>query len=326
MTSESTQAGGGVRGHAFGIDIDSSIVVPELPAGHELDGNPRVTLERADPEGLKRAWPAHGVERVLERVRPNGRPMMVVERHTELGFHIWAPHYGRHLVSADGAHIRSALPAVSPWRWERLLFAQVLPLAAALSGRELFHASAVALDGGAVAFVGLTGAGKSSIAAHLVADGAGLVADDVLALERTPGGVSSHPGSGLAGVAPHELASMSASGRARLGRPVGKADKSYLAVPIVERALPLRALYFITRTDHENVEIAPSESVPTRLLGSSFIAYLRSPEHLVEHLEVCTHIAATVPILELSVPPTARASDVAGEVEAHARELAGSRG
>ena len=315
----------GVVGNAFGVEIHSSVAIPELPAAPGLDGNPRVTLELVDDSAVKRAWPARDAERVLERIRPNGRPMMVVERHEELGFHIWAPYYGRHLVSSDGTDIRSALPAVSPWRWERLLFAQVLPLAAALSGRELFHASAVALDGGAVAFVGLSGAGKSSIAAHLVAQGAGLVADDVLALERTPSGVSSHPGSGLAGVAPHELASMSSAERARLGRRVGSADKTYLAVPIVAGALPLRALYFITRTDLEDVEIAPSESVPTRLLGSSFIAYLRSPEHLVEHLDVCTHIAATVPILELSVPPTAMARDVAAVVEEHARELAGAR-
>ena len=312
-------------GRAFGIDVQASIAVPELPSAPERGDNPRVTLEPDAAGALRRAWPSGDAERVLERTRPNGRPMMVVERHDELGFHIWAPYYGRHLVSADGASVRSALPSVAPWRWERLLFAQVLPLAAALRGRELFHASAVELDGGAVAFVGLSGAGKSSIAAHLVAGGAGLVADDVLALERTRTGVNSHPGTGLAGIAPHELAAMSRAGRARLGRPVGKADKTYLAVPIVGDALPLRALYFITRAGRKDVEIGPSESVPTRLLGSSFIAYLRSPAHLVEHLDVCTHIAATVPILELSVPPTASARDVAAVVEAHAHELVGSR-
>ena len=315
----------GLVGSAFGIDVRASLAVPELPSRPERGDNPRVTLEPMDAGALRRAWPSGDAERVLERTRPNGRPMMVVERHPELGFCIWAPYYGRHLVSADGARIRSALPSVAPWRWERLLFAQVLPLAAALTGRELFHASAVELDGGAVAFVGLSGAGKSSIAAHLVASGAGLVADDVLALERTRGGVRSHPGTGLAGIATHELAAMSRAGRARLGQPVGNADKTYLAVPVVAGALPLRALYFITRTGRKDVVIGPSESVPSRLLGSSFIAYLRSPTHLVEHLEVCTHIAATVPILELSVPPTAGARDVAAVVEAHANELAGSR-
>ncbi len=305
-------------GRAFGIDVHSSIAIPELPAGSRRGGNPQTTLEAASAAALRRVWPARESERALERIRPNGRPMMVVEQHAELGFHVWAPYYGRHLVSADGSSIRSALPSVPPWRWERLLFAQVLPLASTLRGRELFHASAVELDGGVVAFVGLSGAGKSSIAAHLVAGGAALVTDDVLALERTPDGVLAHPGTGLAGIHGHELAAMTPAGRARLGQRVGHADKAYLAVPVVDRPLPLRALYFVTRAADGAVEISPSESVPERLLGSSFIAYLRSPEHLVGHLDVCTHIARTVPILELSVPPTASAREVARDVEAHA--------
>ena len=312
-------------GHAFGIDIRSRVAIPELPARSGRAGTPQVTLEEADADALRREWPARDAERVLERTRPDGRPMMVVEQHRELGFQVWAPYYGRHLVSPDGAGIRSALPAVAPWRWERLLFAQVLPLAATLNGRELFHASAVALDGGVLALVGLSGAGKSSIAAHLVAGGASLVTDDVLALERTREGVLAHPGTGLAGIDRHELSAMTAAGRARLGRAVGRADKTYVAAPVVDRALPLRALYFVTRAALGQVEIGSSDAVPERLLGSSFIAYLRSPEHLVEHLEVCTHVAATVPILEVSVPPTAQASDVARIVETHALGLEETR-
>lgn len=307
-------------GRAFGIDVRTSIPIPELPAGRR-GANPEVTLAPASAGELRREWPARNAERLVERVHMNGRLMMAVEHSGDAGFQVWAPYYGRHLVSADGSRIRSALPDVSPWRWERLLFAQVLPLAAALRGRELFHASAVALRGAAIAFVGFSGAGKSSIAAHLVARGATLVTDDVLALERTAEGVNAHPGSGLGGVERHELAAMSAAGRARLGRRVGISEKVYLSCSVTDGPLPLRGLYYITRGAGTSLEIAPSGSLPSRLLGSSFIAYLRSPSHLVEHLEVCTHVAATVPILELSVPDTARAVDVAHAVELHVDAL-----
>lgn len=311
------------HGRAFGIDVRAGFAIPELPAGGRA-GNPLSTVEPASAGELRREWSARGTERLLERVHLDGRLMMAVERHDDAGFQIWAPYYGRHLVSPDGSRVRSALPAVAPWRWERLLFAQVLPLAAALRGRELFHASAVALGDTAVAFVGSSGAGKSSIAAQLVARGASLVTDDVLALERTADGVDAHPGSMLAGVERHELAAMSRAERARLGPRIGSAEKIYLSCQVADGPLPLKALYYITRGVGSSLEIRPSGSLPTRLLGSSFIAYLRSPDHLVGHLEVCTHVAATVPILEVSVPETARAVDVAAAVERHADGLPGT--
>jgi hypothetical protein len=320
--SQSGDARGPVRGRAFGISVTSGFPIPELPAGRPPRGAPRTTLDRAEPGELERDWPGQGAERLIERVHLNGRLMMAVERHGEAGFHVWAPRYGRHLVSSDGSAVRSALPAVAAWRWERLLFAQVLPLAAALRGRELFHASAVALGPSAFAFVGLSGSGKSSLAAHLVATGATLVTDDVLALEPTPDGVLAHPGTSLTGVARHELAAMGGRGEARLGSRLGEADKVYLSARVAARPLPLRALYYLTPGRGRRVEMRPSGSLPERLLGSSFIAYLRSPEHLVEHLEACRHLAATVPVLELSVPPAVAAPELAEAVERHASSLA----
>jgi hypothetical protein len=212
---------------------------------------------------------------------------------------------------------------MAAWRWERLLFGQVLPLTAALRGRALFHASGVVLDGAAIAFVGLSGAGKSSIAAHLVARGALLVTDDVLALERAGEEMIAHPGTGLKGLDTRELATMNADGRARLGTRIGVADKAYLAVPVAERPLPLKALYFIVIAEGDSIAIRTSSSTTPQLLGSSFIAYLPVPRHLIEHLEVCARIAATVPTFEISAPAPARAVDVARAVEAHARALPG---
>jgi hypothetical protein len=253
--------------------------------------------------------------RLLERQHLDGRLMMAVDATEDGGFHVWAPRYGRHLVAEDGSLVRSAIPRVAPWRWERLLFAQVLPLAAALRGRELFHASAVAVDGEAYAFVGLSGAGKSSVAAHLVARGGTLLTDDVLALEPTRDGVLAHPGTRLVGVARHELAALTREGRERLGARVGTADKAYLSAPVAAQPLPLRGLFYLARGGAKAVEIRPSGSLPSRLLGSSFIAYLTTPEHLVEHLDVCTHLAETTPVLELRIPDSVSAAGVAEALE-----------
>jgi hypothetical protein len=67
-----------------------------------------------------------------------------------------------------------------------LLIDQVIPRLLAVGGRLVLHASAVAVDGEAIAFIGPSGAGKSSMAAGWVQAGATLLADDFLLLEREP--------------------------------------------------------------------------------------------------------------------------------------------
>ena len=51
-------------------------------------------------------------------------------------------------------------------------------------GGAVLHASAVEVDGQALAFVAPSGGGKSTMATLLCADGAGLITDDVLAVDR----------------------------------------------------------------------------------------------------------------------------------------------
>ena len=53
-------------------------------------------------------------------------------------------------------------------------------LSVGLRGNTVLHASAVAIDGKALAFVGQSGRGKSTLAALMCLDGAQLVTDDVL--------------------------------------------------------------------------------------------------------------------------------------------------
>jgi hypothetical protein len=65
-----------------------------------------------------------------------------------------------------------------------LLVDQLLPHLLAVGGDLVLHASAVELDGTALAFVGPTGAGKSSLAAGFVARGAALLTDDFVVLRE----------------------------------------------------------------------------------------------------------------------------------------------
>lgn len=67
---------------------------------------------------------------------------------------------------------------------ELLLAGAVPSFVLTMLGHVVLHASAVAWEGGAVAFVGRSGQGKSTMAALLCAAGASLITDDALRLDR----------------------------------------------------------------------------------------------------------------------------------------------
>lgn len=245
---------------------------------------------------------------------------MSVDTHVEAGYRVAAPGFGTHIVSPDGASILSCVPAISAWRWQRLLFAQVVPLAATLQGLELFHASAVEYSGRALGLIAASGTGKSSIAAHLVSRGARYVADDVLALEPVGEMVMAHPGPATASVYRSELRSLGTAGASRVGVVIGRSDKVQLAVEPVEGPLPLDSIYFVVRQP-DIVRFAidgvrPPD--PRLLLSSTFISYLRTPAFLVGHLDACAQIAHAVGMFRVTVPVGFGAGDVADAVERHA--------
>lgn len=88
-------------------------------------------------------------------------------------------------VSADAGHV-----AVRPFSGtplatiQHLLLNQVLPLVLSRRGRLVLHASAISWHGQVLAFVGRSGAGKSTMAAACAARGAMVVTDDCLVLRR----------------------------------------------------------------------------------------------------------------------------------------------
>jgi hypothetical protein len=74
------------------------------------------------------------------------------------------------------------------------MLGQALSCALINQGIEPFHATAVAVNGAAVAFVGGNGFGKSTLAAAFVRRGFPLVTDDMLVVDEAGGRLLAHPG------------------------------------------------------------------------------------------------------------------------------------
>jgi hypothetical protein len=92
------------------------------------------------------------------------------------------------LVSADGREVRCHPRSGTPLETIRhLLLDQVFPLVLSKRGKLALHASAVLSHGGAVAFVGAAGRGKSTLALSFAQQGAPVMTDDCLLLELKQG-------------------------------------------------------------------------------------------------------------------------------------------
>jgi hypothetical protein len=106
---------------------------------------------------------------------------------TGSGFVLRFPNVGEFVISDDLAQVTvrrdpSGRPEVLPI----LLAGTASAFLLSLRGQTVLHASAVAVDGSVLAFVGQSGRGKSTVAALLCVDGAELVTDDVLTVDVGP--------------------------------------------------------------------------------------------------------------------------------------------
>jgi hypothetical protein len=158
----------------------------------------------------------------------------------------------------------------------------------------VLHASAVDVDGLAVAFVGVSGAGKSSIAASLHSCGYRLVADDVSAVDLRPATPLLIPGFPQVKV------------HASVAHSLGHPDESLLLLHSVEgkrglrlatgfshTPLPLGLVYFLAPAGSNLPPLGLQDvmielvrhSFPTRLLKSGGPA----------HLQQCARLAELVP-------------------------------
>jgi hypothetical protein len=150
-------------------------------------------------------------------------------------------------LGAREIHARGTAPAAEV---EEQLLGPVLAFWLEQRGIVALHASAVALDGAAVAFLAPSGAGKSSLAAALVAAGGVLLTDDLLALDHRGGRPHARAGYPQLRLAPSAAARWAGS---RAAPPVRDGDKCRVPVgdggwgafcgapvPLVRLVLPSR--------------------------------------------------------------------------------------
>jgi len=269
------------------------------------------------------------LEPVREWTLPEGVPWTRFYR-TAAGFLLRFPDLADFEISDDGGSVRSwPAPGVSVGSVEHLYLNQVLPLALSKRGRLVFHASAIDLCGGAVAFMGKSGMGKSTLAASFAANGFAFLSDDGMIMDCGRDGVRIVPSHASIRLWDDSRAAVIGDGAASApeldytskGRFLAGAEVRHCAEP-----RPLHRVYFLGEADASQCSIAPlgSGEALIELVRHSFLLDVQDANLLAAHFDKLSAVAARGIFHRLDYPRKyEELADVRQEIIDHAGRAGG---
>ncbi len=219
-------------------------------------------------------------------------------------------------------------PGTEAHTCEHLFRNQVLPLALSTQGKLVIHASAVEVDGGAVAFVAESGTGKSTLAAAFATCGHPFLSDDGLVVEARAEGYSalpSHPSLRLWEDSRRTLVGPCAATGPGLPFTSKQQILADDAIAFCGQARILRRAYFLGQRRVETVtfeRMAPAAAT-MEWIKYSFLLDPKDAALLAAHFGRVAALAARIPCYRLDYP---RQFDRIAEVrEAIVRQLCEER-
>lgn len=274
---------------AYGVTVDSEIVLPELVAAQDVSS-------------------ADGSDRVVVRV---GSVMMDQAARANASPLVWARagdvclHY-RGLASfhlTGGRQILVELaPDMDPSVLRLLLLGPALAVLLHQRGLLVLHASSVAVDGMAAAFAAEKGEGKSTLAAAMHARGHAVVADDLLAIDlKSTDDLLVHPGFPQLKLAPDSAAQISHDPDALPKLHPEYEKRAGCVMPGFRSSpLPLGCIFILqTGSDQRVVPLPPQQRVVELVRHSYLAPLLNSTGESAAHFKQVVALAARVPVLQM---------------------------
>lgn len=290
------------RYRLYGLVVESPIALPSArPARARAD----VVLRPAHPRTVERA-------RRLAGLTTQPRDWFECGRLPDgATFLRWADLF-EFLIAGDGCTIYyHRLTRATDESFAVYLLGQVLSFSLLSRRLEPLHATAVVIDGAAVAFLGDCGYGKSTLGAAFVAAGYPILTDDVLVVEKRRGTWIAHAGPSrlklFPSVARHVLAHHDGermnSGTAKLILPLQDSEKA-------NRAVPLAALYVLPAPQQARRRRTAGASVAGVTGAAAFLEVTRAAfnliqvdrQRLINQFSVAAALARDVPVRRLTHP------------------------
>jgi hypothetical protein len=289
---------------AYGLAIDSELPFEELAPSAHAEASlviRRGVVEQASP-------PTEGVGSWIE-VRPTAAEALC----TYAGVGRFLVRRGCEILvdvepSTDAALVRHALlgPVMAPALWQR--------------GAFTLHASVLAIHGRAVAFVGESGAGKSTVAGAVYAAGHTLVSDDLAAIPWRDEPVCVLPGFPRLRMFQDTLRGL---GEDPSAHPVVHAllpeKRSKHAERFADVPVPLARIYVLRAAEAVGSTLLSKQQAMIELMRHSYAAYQLAPlVGFARHMEMAAQVARSVPVHYLERPRDfARLPELVRYVERH---------
>ena len=236
---------------------------------------------------------------------------------------------GEFLVSTDGRSVTCARFTEALESFQVYLLGQALSFALVKNGFEPLHATCVVVDGQALAFVGDSGFGKSSLAASFLEVGHLLLTDDLLLLRKGGQEFAAYPGPPRIKLFPEMAARF--LGEPAKGVPMNSGTRK-LVIPLnrdrtCAHPVPLRIVYALKppsdQTGKSSVciePLSPREAFLT-LLRNTFNYVILDPVRLQRQFAETSVLATVIPVKQLYYPRLA--SSLAAVREAILSDLDG---
>lgn len=278
---------------AYGLRLGCTMQLPALETCSSSESNnssPRdVEIRRADLPAI----PAELADRTGLAVRAG-----------EDSVHFIWPQCGQFVVRSGRYICYAPMPGIAEEALAAPLLGVVLGTLLHQRGLHTLHASAVVIDGRAVAFVGEKGAGKSTTAAALHERGHSLVTDDVLALD--------FPKTGAAMVRPAfprvklwpDTLQMLGRDPASLARVTRNIDKRVHAPErCCRRAVPLSRIYLLQDGPEVSETQLSEREAFFELMSHSYAArFLGARQAGPQDFRLTQALVAAVPVIRLARP------------------------
>lgn len=184
---------------------------------------------------------------------------------------------------------------------------QILPMALSRQGQLVVHASAVDTGGKCAAFIGVSGRGKSTLAASFALLGYPFLTDDGLVVTVVDGGHCGSPRKAILSLreaSKRHFEAISAVPIEALLRGPKWAIEGGAHLPHCDQTLPLSALYFLGEgvANHVRIEPMGSHEAVQSLLSNTFVLDTTDKAALQMHFHQISKLAAEVPCFSLDYP------------------------
>jgi hypothetical protein len=215
------------------------------------------------------------------------------------------------LVDGDGCRIWfGSLSAHSLESLQVYLLGRALSFALVKQGFEPIHSTAVVVDGCALAFLGESGFGKSSLAAEFIGKGYSLLTDDLLLVSQISGRAEAQPGPPRIKVFPWVARRcLDPTGE---GVPMNNGCEK-LVLPLDEHhhqssPVPLGGVYVLSgprevfRKQRIQIETFSQREAMMELIRHTFNHVVTDPKRLQRLFSESLELASRVPVKRLSYP------------------------